>query len=104
VALNYTYPDCTPKALRKPAPAQSLSAQSPIPVISGSLMGAVEQVLAENRGTPMRAEAIADALYGNLSPARFLEERKQISDRLAKGVKTQRWQHVPKQVGVYVLN
>jgi hypothetical protein len=52
----------------------------------------------------MRAEAIAEVLYGQLSPARSLEERKQISDHLAKGVKTQRWQRVPKQVGVYVLN
>jgi hypothetical protein len=96
----------------KPAPAQSLPAQrkqtgkaksEQIAVISGSLMGAVEQVLADNRGIPMRAEAIAEVLYGQLSPARFLEVKKQISDRLAKGVKTQRWQRVPKQVGVYVL-
>jgi hypothetical protein len=72
-------------------------------VINGSLMGAVEQVLANNRSTPMQAKAIAEVLYGKLSPARFLEVKKQISDRLAKGVKTQRWQRVPKQVGIYVL-
>jgi hypothetical protein len=100
------------KSPGKPAPAQSLPSQrkqtgkvksEPIPVISGSLMGAVEKVLADNRGIPMRAEAIAEVLYGKLSPARFLEVKKQISDRLAKGVKTQRWQRVSKQVGVYVL-
>jgi hypothetical protein len=100
------------KSPGKPVPAQSTPAQpersgkagksKPTPVISGSLMGAVEQVLADNRGIPMRAEAIAEVLYGKLSPARFLEVKKQISDRLAKGVKTQRWQRVPRQVGVYV--
>jgi hypothetical protein len=100
------------KSPGKPAPAQSLPAakkqtgkaakSKPTPVISGSLMGAVEQVLADHRGIPMRAEAIAEVLYGKLSPARFLEVKKQISDRLAKGVKTQRWQRVPRQVWVYV--
>ncbi len=65
-------------------------------------MGAVEQVLVENRGTPMRAEAIATAIYGNLTPARLAEVKKDIADRLAKGAKAKRWQRVPKGLGVYV--
>jgi hypothetical protein len=65
-------------------------------------MGAVEQVLLDNQGTPMRAEAIATALYGELSPARRAEVKKEVSDRLAKGAKAGRWQRVPQQSGVYV--
>jgi hypothetical protein len=73
------------------------------PLANGnSLMGSVEQVLASNQGTPMRAEAIASALYGDLSPARLTEVKKQIADRLAKGAKAKRWQRVPNQLGVYV--
>ncbi len=66
-------------------------------------MGAVEQVLQENRGTPMRAEAIATAIYGELSPTRLAEVKKDIADRLAKGAKAKRWQRVPEQLGVYVI-
>jgi uncharacterized protein YfaS (alpha-2-macroglobulin family) len=65
-------------------------------------MGSVEKVLQDNRGTPMRAEAIATALFGELSPARLAEVKKQIADRLAKGAKAKRWQRVPQQSGVYV--
>jgi hypothetical protein len=65
-------------------------------------MGAVEQVLQDNRGTPMWAEEIATALFGELSPARRVEMKKDIADRLAKGTKANRWQRVPKQLGVYV--
>jgi hypothetical protein len=72
------------------------------PAIAGSLMGSVEKVLQDNRGTPMRAEAIATALFGELSPARLAAVKKDVSDRLAKGAKAQRWQRVPKQLGVYV--
>ncbi len=72
------------------------------PAIAGSLMGAVGQVLQDNRGTPMRAEAIATAIYGKLSPARLAEVKKDIADRLAKGAKANRWQRVPEGLGVYV--
>jgi hypothetical protein len=67
-----------------------------------SLMGAVEKVLQDNRGTPRRAEAIATALYGELSPARLAEVKKDIANRLAKGAKAKRWQRVPQQLGLYV--
>jgi hypothetical protein len=59
-------------------------------------------VLQDNRGTPMRAEAIATALFGELSPARLAAVKKDVSDRLAKGAKAKRWQRVPQQLGVYV--
>ncbi|MBW4553117.1 MAG: hypothetical protein KME35_18695 [Aphanocapsa sp. GSE-SYN-MK-11-07L] len=95
-----------PPAKTKSAGMQKKKAgkSSPVnPLANGSsLMGSVEQVLASNQGTPMRAEAIASALYGDLSPARLTEVKKQIADRLAKGAKAKRWQRVPNQLGVYV--
>jgi hypothetical protein len=66
-----------------------------------SLMGSVEKVLRDNQDTPMRAEAIATALFGKLSPVRLAEVKKDIADRLAKGAKGNRWQRVPQQLGVY---
>ncbi|MBW4553997.1 MAG: hypothetical protein KME35_23265 [Aphanocapsa sp. GSE-SYN-MK-11-07L] len=74
------------------------------PAIAGSLMGSVEQVLRDNQGTPMRAEAIATAIYGNLAPANLAEVKKDVADRLAKGAKAKRWQRVPQQLGVYVIH
>jgi hypothetical protein len=101
-------PTATPQTARKTKAALTKTAKTrkattAKPAIAGSLMGAVEQVLQDNQGTPMRAEAIATALYGELSPARLAEVKKEVSDRLAKGAKVKRWQRVPKQLGVYVF-
>jgi hypothetical protein len=92
-----------PKPAATPKTAKTRKAAAAKPTIAGSLMGSVEKVLQDNRGTPMRAEAIATALFGNLSPSRIAEVKKDIADRLAKGAKANRWQRVPKQLGVYVL-
>jgi hypothetical protein len=70
---------------------------------SGSFMESVEKVLQANKGKPMTAEAIAYALYGDIDAPTLKEERKRISDRLAKGVTFKRWQRIPGQQGVYVL-
>jgi hypothetical protein len=87
------------RASGKPQPAATAK-----PAITGSLMGSVEKVLRDNQGTPMRAEAIATAIYGDLAPARLAEVKKEVSDRLAKGAKAKRWQRVPQQLGVYVYS
>jgi DNA-binding transcriptional regulator YdaS (Cro superfamily) len=113
-ASNGNSPSQT-QATAKPARRNSQSAAAPKPARSSragkakgvasstSLMGSVEQVLRDNQGTPMRAEAIATALYGELTPARLKEVKTQIADRLAKGAKANRWQRIPKQLGVYVM-
>jgi hypothetical protein len=67
-----------------------------------SLMGSVEQVLRANKGKSMTAEEIATAIFGNLDRNMLTQVKKQISDRLAKGVKYKRWQRVPNKIGSYI--
>jgi hypothetical protein len=69
-----------------------------------SLMGSVEQVLRKNKGKSMTAEEIATAIFGNLDRTMLTQVKKQISDRLAKGVKYKRWQRVPNKIGSYIYS
>jgi hypothetical protein len=70
--------------------------------LGASLMGSVEQVLRANKGKSMTAEEIATAIFGNLDRNMLTQVKKQISDRLAKGVKYKRWQRVPNKIGSYI--
>ncbi len=63
----------------------------------------INALLVDQRIAP-RGEAIATAIYGNLSPARLTEVKKDIADRLAKGAKVGRWRRVPERLGVYVYS
>jgi hypothetical protein len=75
---------------------------SVIPDLGASLMGSVEKVLQANKGKPMTADEIAISLYGELERTKLADVKKQISDRLAKGVKYKRWQRVANKIGVYM--
>lgn len=83
------------KSTAKTTTAPSIDAGS-------SLMGSVEQVLRANKGKSMTAEEIATAIFGNLDRNMLTQVKKQISDRLAKGVKYKRWQRVPNKIGSYI--
>jgi hypothetical protein len=88
----------------KPARGATKAAAKAAPSIDAgsSLMGSVEQVLRANKGKSMTAEEIATAIFGNLDRNMLTQVKKQISDRLAKGVKYKRWQRVPNKIGSYI--
>jgi hypothetical protein len=104
-------PKATTKAVAsKAAPAKAKpgrpgkkAAVAPMAATGASLMGSVEKVLQANKGKPMTADEIATSLFGEMDRNKLAEVKKQISDRLAKGVKYKRWQRVANKIGVYMF-
>jgi hypothetical protein len=90
--------------IKKAGKGGSKSIVAPSIDTGSSLMGSVEQVLRKNKGKSMTAEEIATAIFGNLDRTMLTQVKKQISDRLAKGVKYKRWQRVPNKIGSYIYS
>jgi hypothetical protein len=90
--------------IKKAGKGSSKSIDVPSIDTGSSLMGSVEQVLRKNKGKSMTAEEIATAIFGNLDRTMLTQVKKQISDRLAKGVKYKRWQRVPNKIGSYIYS
>jgi hypothetical protein len=90
-------------AKAKPGRPGKKAVAAPMAATGASLMGSVEKVLQANKGKPMTADEIATSLFGEMDRNKLAEVKKQISDRLAKGVKYKRWQRVANKIGVYMF-
>jgi hypothetical protein len=74
------------------------------PYQDSTMLDALESALEDRKGTPVSADTLVEALYGELKPDQFKLAKDRVTKSLSKGKIENRWDRVPDKIGCYTIS